>query len=77
MIAFTSKALYTPLDKIDRPVVVVEGGSVASVGSRDDVETPPGASVTDFGDCILAPGLVDIHIHGAAGHDLKIGRAHV
>jgi len=70
MIAFTSKALYTPLDKIDRPVVVVEGGSVASVGSRNDVETPPGASVTDFGDCILAPGLVDIHIHGAAGHDL-------
>ena len=70
MIAFTSKVLYTPLDKIDRPVVVVEGGSIVSVGSRDDVETPPGASVTDFGDCILAPGLVDIHIHGAAGHDL-------
>ena len=70
MIAFTSKVLYTPLDKIDRPVVVVEGGSIVSLVSRDDVETPPDAGVTDFGDCILAPGLVDIHIHGAAGHDL-------
>ncbi len=70
MIAFTSKVLYTPLDKIDRPVVVVEGGSIVSLVSRDDVETLPDAGVTDFGDCILAPGLVDIHIHGAAGHDL-------
>ncbi len=70
MIAFTSKVLYTPLDRIDRPVVVVDGGSVVSVGSRDDVETSPDVGVTDFGDCILAPGLVDIHIHGAAGHDL-------
>jgi N-acetylglucosamine-6-phosphate deacetylase len=68
MIAFTSKLLYTPLDKIDRAVVVVAGGSIVRLGSRDNVETP--ADVTDFGDCILAPGLVDIHIHGAAGHDL-------
>jgi N-acetylglucosamine-6-phosphate deacetylase len=26
--------------------------------------------VVDFGDAILAPGFVDIHIHGGAGHDV-------
>jgi N-acetylglucosamine-6-phosphate deacetylase len=27
----------------------------------------------DFGDAILAPGLIDIHIHGGAGHDVMEG----
>jgi N-acetylglucosamine-6-phosphate deacetylase len=31
--------------------------------------------VVDFGDAILAPGFVDIHIHGGAGHDLMAADA--
>jgi N-acetylglucosamine-6-phosphate deacetylase len=70
MIAFTAKVLYTPLEKIDRPLIFVEDGHVVSVSHADSAELPRNVEVTDFGDCVLAPGFVDIHIHGAAGHDL-------
>ncbi len=29
-----------------------------------------GIRVADFADAVLAPGLVDIHVHGGAGHDV-------
>src|SRR5208282_2554713 len=43
------------------------------VGPRESVSVPARARVVDFGDAILAPGLIDIHIHGAAGHDVMEG----
>jgi dihydroorotase len=41
--------------------VVVRGGQVVEV--RAGVEVPPGATVLDAGDCLVAPGLVDLHSH--------------
>ena len=38
--------------------VLVQGGVVAAVGRRVD-----GAPVLDAGGCIVAPGLVDLHVH--------------
>ena len=70
MLALTALALYTPLQQIDRPLVLVEDGVVASVGSRLEREIPADARLLDFKDGILAPGLVDIHIHGAGGFDV-------
>ena len=43
------------------------------MGARDEVATPANARVVDFGDAILTPGLIDIHIHGGAGHDVMEG----
>ena len=70
MIAFTARTLLTPLKHVERPVVLVEDGAILSAGSRSEVAVPPGAKLVDFGDAVLAPGLVDIHIHGAAGFDV-------
>ncbi|HEY4052524.1 MAG TPA: N-acetylglucosamine-6-phosphate deacetylase [Terriglobales bacterium] len=70
MLALTGKALLTPLERIEQPVVLIEGKSVVKVGSRTEAEIPAGATHIDYGDCVLAPGLVDIHIHGSAGHDV-------
>jgi N-acetylglucosamine-6-phosphate deacetylase len=70
MLALTAKALYTPIEKIERPVVLVEDGSVAKVGTQSATEIPAGCKVHDFGDAVLAPGLVDMHTHGAAGIDV-------
>lgn len=70
MLALTARSLYTPLEQIDRPLVLVEDGMVVTVVSRSDREIPAGAKVLDFNDGILTPGLVDIHIHGAAGFDV-------
>jgi N-acetylglucosamine-6-phosphate deacetylase len=75
MLALTAKSLYTPLEKIEQPVVVVEDGSVLKLGTRTGSEVPSGGKVHDFGDAILFPGLVDIHTHGAAGFDLMLADA--
>src|SRR5215469_4846819 len=70
MLALTARALCTPLERIDRPLVLIEEGAIVRLGSQADYEVPAGAQLVNFSGCVLAPGLVDIHIHGAAGIDL-------
>ena len=66
----TAKRLYDGSSLLDDPVVVLEGGCVASIGARAANALPAGARVLDFPDAMLAPVFFDVHIHGAAGHDV-------
>ena len=68
--AFTAAELFTPLDCIRDGVVLVEDGKISALGSRDTIAIPQGARIEDYENGVLAPGLVDIHIHGGAGHDV-------
>jgi len=70
MIALTATTLFSPLERMEQPLVLLEGSSVVEVTSTTRREVPRNCRVVDFGDGILAPGLVDIHIHGGAGHDV-------
>lgn len=70
MIAFTANCLYTPLERVAQPLLLVEDGRVVEVSTRAARQIPQGVRLVDFGDSILAPGFVDIHIHGGAGHDV-------
>lgn len=65
--------LFTPLHAIDHAALLIEDGLIAAAGDRATVNAPANATVVDFGDAILAPGLIDIHIHGGAGHDVMEG----
>ena len=69
MIALTASRLYTPLEVVEQPVVLLEGPRVVDIYSQLEREISEGARRIDFADSILAPGFVDIHIHGGAGHD--------
>lgn len=66
---FTATRLYTPVEEIQNPLLVVEDGLISEVSSRSTKEVPANAALVDFGDVVLAPGFVDIHIHGGAGLD--------
>jgi len=68
-----ARNLFTPLQAIEDAALVMEDGIIASVGARADVRIPPSARVVDFGESVLTPGLIDIHIHGGAGHDVMEG----
>lgn len=70
MIALTAAALLTPLESIERPVVILDGTTIREIASRETYEIPGNCKVIDFGDNILAPGFIDIHIHGSGGHDV-------
>jgi len=69
-IAYTSRALYTPVERLDRPVALVEDGTIVKLASRDRAEVPSNVEICDFGDGTIAPGFVDLHIHGSAGYDV-------
>ncbi len=70
MIALTADHLLTPLEVIDQPIVVIENGSITEIASADERAIPANAQHFNFAGSVLAPGFVDIHVHGGAGHDL-------
>ena len=68
MSAITAKLLFTPRERIDQPIVVIEEGRIVEVSSRAQRELP--AQVVNLGDAVLVPGFLDLHIHGGAGCDV-------
>ncbi len=67
---FTASRLYTPVEEIQHPLVIVEDGRVTDVWSLNAKAVPANAKLVDFGDAIIAPGFFDIHMHGGAGLDV-------
>ncbi len=70
MIAITASTLFTPLERIEQPLLLMDHGSIVEVTSQARREIPKNARLVDFADGILAPGFIDLHIHGGAGHDV-------
>lgn len=73
MIVLCAHHLFTPLEEIQNPLLFVEDGLIAALSSRGESEVPTNATVIDFTGLpgsILAPGFVDIHMHGGAGLDV-------
>ena len=68
-----ARQLLTPLERIDNAALVMEDGIISALGPRENVSLPANAQTIDFGDSILTPGMIDIHIHGGAGHDVMEG----
>jgi len=67
---FTASRLFTPTEEILHPLVDSEDGRITEITSRSGKEVPGNAPLVDFGDAVLAPGFLDIHMHGGAGVDL-------
>ena len=51
--------------------LIIEGGRITAIESRR--VDPAGATVIDATDCFVAPGFIDVHIHGLHGHDTLDG----
>jgi N-acetylglucosamine-6-phosphate deacetylase len=67
-----SKAL-TPTAQIADAGVLIRDGVIEAIGSRSEMTLPAGASEVDAHELIAIPGFVDVHIHGAGGHDVMEG----
>jgi N-acetylglucosamine-6-phosphate deacetylase len=63
----------TPFEEIADPVVVIQGSKISKVGRRGAVELPRGGREIDARGKTVVPGFVDVHIHGAGGHDVMEG----
>ncbi|HEV2361810.1 MAG TPA: hypothetical protein VGS21_08920, partial [Acidimicrobiales bacterium] len=63
--------LATPTDIERRCWIAVEAGRIVGVGSSDEHAPHDGLPVVDLADVILAPGFVDLHVHGGDGDDVN------
>ena len=50
--------------------MLVEQGRIVDISLRSSRLVPAGVSTADFGNSVMAPGYVDLHIHGSAGYDV-------
>lgn len=48
---------------IPNGILLVEDGTIKSVGTQKDIPVPAEAELTDFGNSSLLPGLIDTHVH--------------
>src|SRR5271166_2431677 len=74
MIVLCAHRFFTPQHEIQNPFLLIEDGLISAVSSRAEQEIPNHATVVDLTEnlagAILAPGFVDIHMHGGAGLDV-------
>jgi N-acetylglucosamine-6-phosphate deacetylase len=68
--AFTARRLFTPTEEVDHPLLIVEDGRIVELSSISGTSVAVNTALVDFGDATLAPGFLDIHMHGGAGLDL-------
>src|SRR5580698_8752557 len=68
----TAGKLCNGTSLVDHPVILIEDGRIASIHSRANADSPAieGDQVLDYPNATLAPAFFDVHIHGAAGHDV-------
>jgi N-acetylglucosamine-6-phosphate deacetylase len=65
-----AERLWNGIGFLDDPMVVIEDGQVVSVGMREAGELGGHNRLLDYPGATLAPAFLDVHIHGAAGHDV-------
>jgi N-acetylglucosamine-6-phosphate deacetylase len=74
-IAIHADRAFTPFEEISEAVVVIQGSKILDVGRRGSVVLPRGAREIMMRGKTVVPGFVDVHIHGAGGHDVMEGTA--
>ncbi len=66
----TADRLWDGTSLHQHPLILIEDGKIDSIASRETMQLPAGARVLNFPGATLGPAFFDVHIHGAAGHDV-------
>jgi N-acetylglucosamine-6-phosphate deacetylase len=65
----TARAL-TPTTEIPDAGILIRDGEIEAIGPRQGMRLPEGAQEVVAPERTAIPGFVDVHIHGAGGHDV-------
>jgi N-acetylglucosamine-6-phosphate deacetylase len=71
--AIRARRVITPLEDIRSATVLVDEDRIEAIIRSPEAAISSDYEVWDLGDRILAPGLIDIHNHGAIGHFAREG----
>jgi N-acetylglucosamine-6-phosphate deacetylase len=76
--AIINGTVYTPSTKIEAGAVLISGKTIQAVGRQNEIPLPAGTEIFDAGGQAIAPGFVDVHMHGVLGKDtMGVGLAEV
>jgi N-acetylglucosamine-6-phosphate deacetylase len=70
----TGRAL-TPTTEIRDAGILIRDDAIEAIGLRSGMTLPAGAQEIRAADKTAVPGFIDVHIHGAGGHDVMEGTA--
>lgn len=73
MLFIKNGVLLTPLCKENDKIIAVDHGKIT--GIHDRLDLPQGSEVIDAQGLYIAPGFIDIHVHGGGGYGVMSGRA--
>jgi N-acetylglucosamine-6-phosphate deacetylase len=65
-----ARRALTPSTEILDAGILIRDGVIEAIAPRSGMELPAGAQEIRVEDKTAIPGFVDVHIHGAAGHDV-------
>lgn len=71
MVALVNGTVITPSQALQGKAVIVEEGRIAGIEAAGGL--PAGIETVDVGGRYIAPGLIDIHTHGAVGRSFNQG----
>lgn len=71
MLVLTEVKICTP-EEIFQGNILIEGGKIRAIG---DFAPPEGAKVIKLDGKMVAPGFIDVHIHGVGGYDCMDGKS--
>ncbi len=63
----------TPTTEINDAGIMIREDSIEAIGPRSSMSLPAGAQEILATDKTAIPGFIDLHIHGAGGHDVMEG----
>ena len=63
--------LITPYRIIDQGSILIEEGKITAINQNDQEHA--GVHIIDARHQYVAPGFIDIHVHGGGGHDFMDG----
>lgn len=64
---------FTPLTELHDVGILIRDGVIEAIGPRNGMSLPAGAKEVSATGKIASPGFLDVHIHGAGGHDVMEG----
>jgi N-acetylglucosamine-6-phosphate deacetylase len=64
---------FTPTTELLGAGILIRDGVIDAIGPRTGMTVPQGAREIEASGKIAVPGYIDVHIHGAGGHDVMEG----